>query len=476
MLPAFAMAATYAQSDASTLGTDTIGPISQGNAGYLWQGIGSGFVGTLTGIVQQFNASTGMGSTGVSLEDCPSQAAFLSGGIGCSSVNSSSAVQSGHVLTYTFSPQTMNSGDYYAIGDTFNAGFGQTVYAYGSVNPIADGGCYIADIGVPLVTGCSTIGAAYFQLEGTGGNFVSNNITQILSVVPAAGATVGTSTSGTIGASVYISTNDAQAGNFVQIQYAPYVGSQTALASPQQAFTVIRFPITGSGYYNLSTSTPYLTVGQYLMQTTIQTPNWIYNVLNIYGLGSLVGVNVLTSTSTNFVVQQLNGYDIFQASTTAAIEAYLASTTISLASCSSFTSFNLGDCLNLLFIPQSQATLTVVTAFKNQFLSYAPWGYVTRFITILSSGGTTTLPSITATVAMPYSNGGPDDTQTFTFDEQGMVDGAATTLNGIDANGTSLNWRDILEPYEQLFIAITILYIIIHDLIGTARHGRHNFK
>lgn len=483
MLPALAIAATYAQSDASTLGGDSIGPQNNGDSGYLYQGIGTGFSGTLDGLIQQFKQTGGGNPINAQgqIIDCPTQADWLAQ-TGCTGYSPISENVSGTFFTYTYSPIAMNPSDYYGIFDGFNLGAGPSISAYGSVSPISDGACYIFDNShdtPPLNTGgsaCNTIAAPYFQLQGTGGNFVSNNLTQILAVTPANGVTVSTSTAGTVGANVYISTNDANAGNFVQIQYAPYVGSQTALASPQQAFTTIRFPITGSGYYNLSTTSAFLTVGKYTMQTTIQTQNWLYNILNIYGLGSIVGSNVLTASSTNFIVQQLNGYDIFQASTTQAIQDYLASSTISLASCSSFTSFNLGDCLNLLFVPQSQATLDVVTAFKQQFLSYEPWGYVTRFITILTTGGTTTLPSITATVAMPYSSGGPDDSQTFTFDEQGMVTGAAAALDGIDANGTSLNWRDILEPYEQLFIAITLMYIIIHDLIGTARHNRNNFR
>ena len=127
---------------------------------------------------------------------------------------------------------------------------------------------------------------------------------------------------------------------------------------------------------------------------------------------------------------------------------------------------------NVMYQERQLNSYDLANSFKSQFLSYFPWGYVTRFVTIIGTGGTTTLPTISIAINTPYSQGGGEnDTTTLRFDENEMLANGAGILNGIDANGTDQNFRDVTEPYIDLFLAITILYIIIRDLLAL-RGGR----
>ena len=314
---------------------------------------------------------------------------------------------------------------------------------------------------------------AFFVLSGlttSGGGNVSYS-TQISAVTPVGGSTIASSTAATFGATGYIAASDYVPGTTLTITYAPTNAADVVSALPNAFTTTLTFPIYAYGAFDFSTTSPAVSDGDYNMSAVLQGPNIPYFYGLFYNPGS-----VLTSTSTEFTVNNQIGIDEFTASTTALIESAYASSTISLASCSSFVGFNLGDCLNVLFVPQPAAINAVLSQFRGQLLSYFPWGYVTRFFTILSSNGTSTLPSATAVIAMPYSDGSASDTQSFTVDPTATLAAASAALDGIDANGTDLNWQAVLEPYVQLFIGITLLFIIVFDLIGTAHHHRNHAR
>ena len=310
----------------------------------------------------------------------------------------------------------------------------------------------------------------YTQIDSSGNPAGINANTRIDTVTPADATTTATSTTFTFGATGYINSSDYVDGMQIRIVYSQPTESIVPGAAAA-SLQYIYFPISAPGAFTVSTTTPLLSVGDYDMNTSIQG----YANLNFFGFFDIPFTGhdtTVNSTSTTFIAALQTGVDMFNASTSAGVSAYLASSTISLASCSSFTSFNLGDCLNLLLVPQPAQMQDQLNSFKSQFLSYFPWGYVTRFVTIIGTGGTTTLPTISIAINTPYSQGGGEnDTTTLRFDENEMLANGAGILNGIDANGTDQNFRDVTEPYIDLFLAITILYIIIRDLLAL-RGGR----
>lgn len=297
--------------------------------------------------------------------------------------------------------------------------------------------------------------------------------THIETVTPVSGSTIATSTAATFAATGFVNSADYISGSYLQIQYALYANSQVAVSNPQLLFTTLNFPITSSGAFSFSTTSPATRGGIYTMQTQIRTPSLINSALNFLGFGQFANVGIATATSTKFTAAAPNGFDVFVASTTASLEAYMASSTISLAACSSWTAFNLGDCLNLIFVPQLQPISQALNDFKNGFLAYAPWGYVTRIVVILSGTATTTLPAISINIPLgnpnipaQYTNG------TFTLDTNAMLQGGKNTLNTVHTSfGGDLSFQDVAEPLVKLSVALALMMFIAHDLLSM-RGGR----
>lgn len=310
----------------------------------------------------------------------------------------------------------------------------------------------------------------YAILYDSNGPTPPNQNTRIDTITPPGGSTIATSSAATFGVTGYINAADYQASTtnqWVELRYAPYVASQVATANPNNLFTVIRFPITSAGAFTFSTTSPATTAGKYILQASIKTQTSI----DFFGLFSFAIPFTQhdiknSATSTNFIAGQLNQYDIFQASTTAAVEAYLASSTVSMASCTSWTSFSLTDCLNVLFVPQPEPTYAALQNFEQGFLSYAPWGYLTRFVIIVGGTSTTSLPSFNVPI---YPDGNDSHAIWTSFNMQDMIDGGGSSLNSINARGTSLNTQQILEPMVQVVLALFCLLVIVRDLTG---HGK----
>jgi len=361
-----------------------------------------------------------------------------------------------------------------------------TYYFSGGVNTGLGGDWYGAASGSASETGRGNLGFHNFTPYGSGGERayvvcstaecefsapVSDTTTHFDTITPASGDTIATSSAASFGADGYINPNDYSDGMYIQMKYVSYSAMQASVASPDSLYTVLEFPISSSGTFHVSTTSPALTLGEYTMQSSIRSNSWLDNALNFFGFGQFAGYGIKTATSTTFIADSLSGYDVFVASTTASIETYLASSTISLASCSSWTSFNLGDCMNLLFVPQTKPISDALGNFKNGFLQYAPWGYLTRVVVILSGTATSSLPAFSTTIQL----GSPTDTDTFSFDMQDMITGGYDLLNSIPANGSSMSVQDIIEPFIQLFVALFVIIVIIRDLTGAGHRGTHNF-
>ncbi len=308
----------------------------------------------------------------------------------------------------------------------------------------------------------------YIQIFDSVGDTVGDSSTRIVSVAPGNKSTIATSTAATFAASGYINPVDFKTGMYIQIQYAFYGDALLPTPDPSQVFKTINFPIATSGPFVVSTTSPVSKTGEYTMQTRLKTPSLLSDVLSFLGYCSTgcTGGNIRISTSTTFVAVMPNGYDAFVASTTNSITAYLASSTISLASCSSWTSFSLGDCLNLLFVPQVRPIDDALSNFRNTFFSFAPWGYVTRVVVILSSNATSSLPLIDVT--MPLGRPGSPEymVDEYKFDPNDMLSGGALLLNRVHTSfGGDFSVQEVMEPFVDFTIAMLLISYIFYDLL-----------
>lgn len=317
----------------------------------------------------------------------------------------------------------------------------------------------------------------YFVING--GSAPPSVVTRIDTVTPADKAIVAsTSPTVTFGATGYVNAHDYVSGMYILISYSSNSYTQAAVASPEFTNTFITLPVTAAGAFSLSTTTASSTLrtyGVYNMQTQLRTPSITNSILNFFGFGQFANLGIKTATSTTFTYSAASQYDVVTQQVLDSVQSYLASSTVSLASCTNWTAFNLQDCTNLLFVPQFGPIKTAMDTFKNQFLSYMPWGYATRFLVILSGSATTSLPSFT--VYFPIGANNNVSTTSLNFDMQDMVAGGAALIDSVHTNdGSNLSMRDIAEPWIQLIIALTVILIIIKDLWGVSNEARHNFN
>lgn len=296
----------------------------------------------------------------------------------------------------------------------------------------------------------------------------ADDTTHIIAAIPDNGETVASSTSGVVGALINVNTHQwtqalaQNAGNwFVRLTLTPPIKPNVlggAFASGQSiSFT---FPITDSGISNLATTTDLSTFGNYTESIQIVQPSWASTYLSWFGFSG----TVLDSTTTRFTVGVPTGFDKLNASSTSIIDQFLASSSPQLiASCASFTSFDLADCLNLLFIPQP-STFSYVLADVNGILQFAPWGYATRAVAILSGSATSSFPLIAVGIPDPSNPHGPK--LMWHIDPNEMIAGAATLNDSIvdPVNGDQVmpNLRQIVDSV----IALSVISYIFYDLIA----------
>jgi hypothetical protein len=99
-------------------------------------------------------------------------------------------------------------------------------------------------------------------------------------------------------------------------------------------------------------------------------------------------------------------------------------------------------------------------------------------VLILTDKATTTASTVLPTWVITFpeiqdnTGGSPLSGTTMTFDMQEMLDTGSTTLNGIIDPNSGKSMRDIVEPYILLFIAISALIIMFHDIMGMGIHAK----
>lgn len=284
----------------------------------------------------------------------------------------------------------------------------------------------------------------------------------------------------------YIATGDYQSGARLQITVNRNTDSQSvgALTAFNSAFGNNTYlPLGSSGQFDVSTSTIVNTlgvnrIGDYTMYQTIQTPGigvhwWVFNFNITY--------NTLVSTSTTFTISTSTAIDNILSGQETALQALTGSTGQSLAGCqfnwwNSAVDFSLGsnlmNCMTSLsiyfFVPTDAQLQGAVQGVKDGALQRAPWGYVTRFVTILSASTTpTSLPTWTAIVATS-----PTSSTTFTFDPGDMLAGGANTLNSITDPNSGQTLKQVAEPLIDLFIALSFVIIVFHDLMAMGHHKK----
>lgn len=304
--------------------------------------------------------------------------------------------------------------------------------------------------------------------------------TNITTTTPYNTQTVASSTTFTIGSTGYITTNDFISNQTylkIKLQRNTDYINQTAynaywaVGSPQcigilGIFNLFCFNspqeaeggtyLSSSGSYSWSTTTPITADGRYTMTQELHTAAY-----SLFGLS--FGDKTLYATTTTFTVNTLTSADQLidsVASSTLAIQSNISN------KCN-IISFDLLSCISGLFIPTAQDFKPTLDNLKTNVLTVAPWGYVTRFMSIVAGTATSTLPSL----IIDFSHAPPA--------EAALASGASLNLTPWDklmgpgsifSQATSTydgkSFRDIVEPGWNMFIGVLFGIIIITEIIG----------
>lgn len=217
------------------------------------------------------------------------------------------------------------------------------------------------------------------------------------------------------------------------------------------------------GHYSYSTTTP-LADGNYRLEAWIEKTiffGWIKNPFDstqdqVISKQFIVGTSTLIGNLTQNGFNILNGTLVGESAT---------SSLALVAQCNPLGAygFNMVNCLAGLFIPDSAQVSATIQGMRDGILTRLPWGYFTRFATILGSTATTSLPSYTVEFAQNTAG----DTTTLAFDPGDMLAGGGALVDSIHDPYNNKTLKDIFEPIVQLVVALLVLFTIVSDLTGS---------
>ena len=387
---------------------------------------------------------------------------------------------------------------------------GQTVtgYAYPGMG-VGVSGC-TAPGNYYLVLGDNpfTIVTDYYEVYYNGSTVVASlppppdYSTRIDSTDPAEGDNVSTTTPIYLGAIGYINIIYGDLSNVdhnegIQVKWNVYSQAQTNNCIDVLCTVGGAGGVAGVNYYSGTGFSAFssqdfsvsalmsdnLATGYYTLTTSIIRPNNFYGITNIFGIG--FGEETLVSTSTQFTAGIPNAgqtalNNIYNATKAGVAQLTATSSAVSLASCNLFT-FDIGTCLAVLFFPTDSEIQSLMQFTQSSILSRAPWGYITRMVSILKNTATTTASTALPTWVVTFpsiqgASGSPLSGSTITFDMQNMLDTGSSTLNSITDPISGKTVRQIVEPYILLFIAISALIIVFHDVMGMGNHQKYADK
>ncbi len=244
----------------------------------------------------------------------------------------------------------------------------------------------------------------------------------------------------------------------------PFAGGMTTY---QQK--VVTFGTTTQDFLE-STSTPGLdNPGIYQLNVSVEKPNSFLGLSSIFGIN--FGYTQLAAKNGQFTVGTSTAYERYMAFLVANAANPLNATTTAQAlnSCLPLPgSWNVQDCVTTLFIPSPNDWNNLIRSLHDGILTRAPWGYITRLASILEGNATSTaaatLPGISYT--FPNLPGTELNGLTWNIDMQGMLMAGSSTMASFTDPTSGKSFREIVEPYVLLFIALSAIIIIFHDIVA----------
>ncbi len=387
-------------------------------------------------------------------------AAYLQGGAGGGSQGHLDALRytCNDLITDCAYPSGGNSGS--TFGDFYNPWFSDSATLYFTDLPLKDwnnGGANDADVTTP------------------------NTRTRIVAITPIN----GTTTQSIVDFSLHAYINPSDVGNIIKIQVVfrnidqnDVIGGVGSYVLGIPNFTTITFfsglaTTTGDWYFATST---FLRDGNYRTDVTLDSCASAFGTcltqIPFYGVHDQKSTQFIVNKETligHISQQSFRLYGNLLASTSATTTIGDACSPIKASGTFGFefnASSSIEVCLGYLFIPDAGQMKDSFDSFKNAVLVLAPWGYLTRFIAIMATSSTTTLPSINYT----FDSNSPLHGDTWNIDTNSMIAGGGALLESVQNIDSHRTLRDVFYTIVQLIVAIAVVYQIVHDLTGSHAH------
>jgi len=299
--------------------------------------------------------------------------------------------------------------------------------------------------------------------------------THITSVVPHATTTATTTT---VGVEAYINETDWDEDMYIEASFFnPTIGATSAnVIDACNVFGAgqckLRFPVSASGEFASSTEITFNYGGTTKVTWTIRKPTFWSG---LWVVGALFQDQVLDTWKDSFVVgyqtlfdQSLNGDGTQVDGDASGLVGYFttggtSSTTPVAVGCATiFTGGSIVSCLTGLIIPDSQTLAYDFKLLYDGAFSKVPFGYITRFLTIVSgNAGAVEPPELSYT----FGSSSPAVLQGKNYTMQ-IWDHTEVLTAAVADDGSNKNIWDIVMPYFNVVVALVVLLGILTDLMG----------
>lgn len=287
--------------------------------------------------------------------------------------------------------------------------------------------------------------------------------TRITDLQPSNASTTGNSVAFHMGA--YINADDL--GSIFKLRITLHnIDQNVLLLSAFSPSDIVLYDAdaTTSGDFSFSTTT-IIGDGNYRLEATLQNTN---NVVN-YLTGGISGYfGVIDRKSTQFTVNEGTFIGLISQQSYGAMGAIFASTTatstaVLAQSCYPFSGqFDTNKCLAFMFIPDAGMVQDTLTNFKDNVALHFPLGYITDFITIMSTSTIGSLPEINLILPSALGLGTPSLHLALT----GVLDPILNSTMGNFSTSTE-TFYEITSYYWDIVIYVLLFFYLVSRILGS---------
>lgn len=394
-----------------------------------------------------------------------------------------------NTTTWTFSGSECNllAGNeyefYYYADGAFSShidGFGGTGHSTMTTTPFGD--TSYADYWWRITTGSSG-GGPTDPYAGT---------THIWQTTPADLAIVATSTSFTFGATGEVTPADYDSSSVVKIEWYNNTLYEGAYPASFTAVHKISFPLSASGAFDVSTTTDMSTqaLGLYTMTVSISHDKYDFfgisfwgvdDVKNTYSFNISASSTLATYSEWDKNIKLIETGSSDPANYGKGVSIISNGCDVPFFGMASTTVMSFARCL---IFPSSIELSKMGSDFYKNVLTLFPFGYITRFVSILASTTPVSVPAL----SYKFGSSSPASLQAITANDAVTFNpfssayySSSSPLMGIRADdGTNKNVWDIIDPWFQTIVTIGILLMMLDELLGfqfaTRETGLENYR